>query len=218
MSVIKNITHCVFDMDGLLLGKRKIFQIFFNFVNEMKMQYYVSKAIWTQILIFFSLIADTEPIYESVVRDIANFYGKPYPHETRMRILGTTEQLTAKIAVSELDLPISTTQFHHLYTALLHKRSKNLSLLEGAERLIRHLHKHGIPICLATSSSEEMAEYKMTNHRELFDLFHHKVMGSTDPDVIDGKPAPDIFIVAGRRFPDKPKPENVSIWLLLIVK
>jgi hypothetical protein len=41
----------------------------------------------------------------------------------------------------------------------------------------------------------------------------HKVMGSSDPDVKEGKPAPDIFLVAAKRFPDSPNPEDVS-WVI----
>lgn len=79
----------------------------------------------------------------------------------------------------------------------------------GAERLVKHLHKHNIPIALATSSGEDSVEVKTRNHRELFELFGHKVMGSSDAEVKEGKPAPDIFLVAASRFPDTPKPEQV---------
>lgn len=51
---------------------------------------------------------------------------------------------------------------------------------------------------------------KTSNHLAVFDLFHHKVMASTDPDVKQGKPAPDIFLVAASRFPDNPDPSQVS--------
>lgn len=80
----------------------------------------------------------------------------------------------------------------------------------GAERLVRHLHSHGIPIAVATSSSEESVNVKLTKHRELFSLFHHIVTASSDPEVKRGKPNPDIFLVCASRFPDKPNPEKVS--------
>lgn len=147
-----------------------------------------------------------------MVGDIAKLYGKPYPHDVRMRVLGTTEQLMAKIAVTDLDLPITPAEFHKIFQMLCRKRFLNLNLMPGAERLLRHLHNNDIPIALGTSSSLEMAEIKMASHQELFDLFLHKVMGSTDPDVKCGKPAPDIFLVAGKRFADKPKSGNCLVF------
>lgn len=84
--------------------------------------------------------------------------------------------------------------------------------------MVRHLHENNVPICLATSSSKESVVVKTANHRDLFDLFHHKVMGSSDPDVKEGKPAPDIFLVAAKRFPDIPNPEDVSSFEDFIIK
>lgn len=157
-------------------------------------------------------IQDTEHIYEGTVRDILKMFDKPYPKETRMRILGTTEQMTAEIAIRDLNLPITIDEFRNLFSQILRTRLSDLALLRGAERLLRHLHAHNIPIALATSSSKEMAELKMSSHAELFNLFHHRVYGSTDPDVITGKPAPDIFLVAGKRFPNRPKSINCLVF------
>ncbi|KAG4075872.1 hypothetical protein HA402_003698 [Bradysia odoriphaga] len=158
------------------------------------------------------LLLDTEHIYEAAVREIAKSYNKDYPHDVRMKVMGTTEQMTIKIVVKELALPISEAEFQGKFTELCRKRFGKLDLLKGADRLIHHLHQSKVPFCLATSSSQEMGELKMSSHQSLFDLFNHKVYGSTDPEVKHGKPAPDIFLVAARRFQAKPSPSECLVF------
>jgi len=63
---------------------------------------------------------------------------------------------------------------------------------------------------VATSSSKESFAIKSKNHKELFKAFNHIVLGASDPEVKNGKPSPDIFEVAARRFDDKMNFENVS--------
>lgn len=81
----------------------------------------------------------------------------------------------------------------------------------GAERLVNHLHKNGIPIAVATSSTQPSMELKTQKYKPFFQQFNHIVCGGTDPDVKQGKPHPDIFLVAANRFPDKPKPEQCLV-------
>lgn len=158
------------------------------------------------------LILDTEHIYESSCRDILQSFGKDYPHETRMKVLGTTEQATARIIINDLDLPITIQQFLDKQHTICRREFKKLDLMKGADSLIYNLHRSKVPFCLATSSGQEMAELKMSSHHKLFDLFEHKVYGSTDPEVKEGKPAPDIFLVAAKRFADKPDPSACLVF------
>lgn len=66
-------------------------------------------------------------------------------------------------------------------------------------RLIGHLKAHGVPIAVATSSHRAHFLLKSQENQALFDMFDHIVTGD-DPAVVDGKPAPDIFLEAARRL------------------
>lgn len=158
------------------------------------------------------LLLDTEPIYERMVAMITKEHGSPYPKDVRMKVMGTTEQRTGQIVIEDLKLPITVPQFLHRLTELSRVQLQSPPLLRGAERLVRHLHKNNVPIALATSSGKDMVEVKTEKHMELFSLFNHKVMGSTDPDVKEGKPAPDIFLVAAKRFADAPAPDQCLVF------
>lgn len=67
-----------------------------------------------------------------MVGDIARSFGIPYRYDVRMRILGTTEQMTAKLAVNELRLPISVEEFTVRFGDLGRQRLGNADLLKGS--------------------------------------------------------------------------------------
>jgi pseudouridine 5'-phosphatase len=50
---------------------------------------------------------------------------------------------------------------------------------------------------------------KTANAAELFGMIHHVVTAS---DVLHGKPAPDIFVRAAQKFPDRPSPEACLVF------
>ena len=47
--------------------------------------------------------------------------------------------------------------------------------------------------------------------QDLFSLFGHSVFSTEDPEVVKGKPAPDCFLVAAKRWKDNPDPKHVSV-------
>lgn len=173
-TAFRPVTHCIFDMDGLLL--------------------------------------DTEHIYENSVREICGKFGKDYPRDVRMKVMGTQAQKSAEIVISHLSLPLTVPEFLKMQSIIVRKQFGSIDLMDGAEQLLRHLHETNVPFCLATSSGREMAELKISNYPDLFRLFSHKVMGANDPEVKEGKPAPDIFLIAASRFKDKPNPSKCLVF------
>ena len=44
----------------------------------------------------------------------------------------------------------------------------------------------------------------------MLSFFTHAVLSGSDPEVEHGKPSPDCFLVAAKRFENPPKPKNVG--------
>ncbi|KAL1481618.1 hypothetical protein MTO96_015334 [Rhipicephalus appendiculatus] len=67
-------------------------------------------------------------------------------------------------------------------------------------------------MAIATGSSPDLFDLKMTHHREVLAFFHHVVCGGENPEVKHGKPHPDIFLVAASKFDGKPPSEKVLVF------
>lgn len=70
-------------------------------------------------------------------------------------------------------------------------------LMPGAHRLLWHLHKHKIPVALATSTSRATFGAKMAGHGNLQSIF---TCVSCGDEVTNGKPAPDCFRQAAAKL------------------
>ncbi|XP_034836059.1 pseudouridine-5'-phosphatase-like isoform X2 [Maniola hyperantus] len=142
---------------------------------------------------------------------IASRFGKKFTFELKCKIMGQHSREFAGNIIKELDLPLTVDEFLVETRKIFIELFPQSKVMPGVQRLLLHLHKHKIPMGLATSSSIETYDMKATRHVELFRLFPYKTYGS-DPDVKRGKPSPDIFLVAAAKFAQKPAPENCLVF------
>ncbi|XP_077991694.1 uncharacterized protein LOC144445926 [Glandiceps talaboti] len=171
-----NITHVIFDMDGILL--------------------------------------DTERLYTEVYVDVIARYGKKFDWSLKPKLMGRKAIVSAGIMVDELELPITPEQLLHEGELEMKVKFPLCDQMPGADKLVRHLHKHNIPIAVSTGSTIPSFEMKTQHkHQEFFKLFHHIVCCGSDPEVKHGKPAPDAYSVAAQRFDDgSPNPSNILVF------
>lgn len=101
-------------------------------------------------------------------------------------------------------------EFQKRYQTISYKLIEDNNLKPGVEKLVNYLHAHNIPMAIATSSADSF-NIKVKKHKEILDLFHHYVLAN-DKEVSQGKPQPDIYLVAARRFEENPKPENCLVF------
>ncbi|XP_025413952.1 probable pseudouridine-5'-phosphatase [Sipha flava] len=158
------------------------------------------------------LLLDTEKVYLSSITKVLKDHGKEYTNDLRIKVMGTIPINTATIIIKELGLDMEPDELNEeLYNNQI-KHMEQVPFLPGAEKLIDHLHSNNVPIAVATSSGEKSFQVKTANYQHIFSKFHHIVLGSADPEVKQGKPAPDIFLVCASRFDEKPLPEKCLVF------
>lgn len=148
----------------------------------------------------------TEEINDKMLDELLANHGKIMPGRFSSKFLGTPIKKILKALIEELQLNMTLDELLEEMKAMILKQYREipLKLMPGAERLVRHLHKHKIPMAIATSSFREEAIVKTTQPHlaEFFTLFNHIV---SNDDVKHGKPSPDIYLKAASLFPAKPK-------------
>lgn len=156
--------------------------------------------------------ADTERCYTTVTQAIVGRFGQTFSFALKAQMMGQRSEDAAALLVDALRLPITVAQFLRERDAVLEALFADCSLMPGAERLVRHLHAHRVPIAVATSSHAEHVVLKTARHTDLFALFDHVVTGD-DAAVRHGKPHPDIFQACVARFSEPPAdPSNVLVF------
>lgn len=164
----EKVTHCIFDMDGLLIN--------------------------------------TETIYTKVTNAVLARFGTSYNMEIKSKLMGRKQPDASQILIDELGISdqVTSDELYKLMQSEWDNQVQNIELLPGAEKLVRHLKTHSVPISISTGSSEASFILKTKNFQEFFNLFDFVVKCGSDPQVKHGKPAPDAFEVARQRFLNSP--------------
>ncbi|KFK27290.1 hypothetical protein AALP_AA8G363200 [Arabis alpina] len=160
------------------------------------------------------LLLDTEKFYTEVQEIILARYNKTFDWSLKAKMMGRKAIEAARIFVEESGISdsLSAEDFLVERESMLQDLFPTSDLMPGASRLIKHLHAKNIPICIATGTHTRHYDLKTQRHKELFSLMHHIVRGD-DPEVKQGKPAPDGFLAASRRFKDGPvDPQKVLVF------
>lgn len=107
-------------------------------------------------------------------------------------MLGLTGQVKPEVFVTQ-------------YETAMKKNCHKIALMPGAERLIKHLSSKQVPIAIATGSAQVAFERKTGHIGDILRKpFSHHVFAGSDPEVKNGKPHPDVFQAAARRFRSPP--------------
>lgn len=187
-----------------------------------------------------------------MVNEILAPYNKTQSYAIKARLMGTPERVATEILLSALwpapddaskigpDCPFTVDNFLTGRNERLEEHFRRAPPLKGAVRLVKHLEKHDVPMCVATGSKRRncesihgvptppvtscvttltrmpilrAVELKSGHNGELFDPFGTRVICGDDARLQRGKPTPDIFLLAAREGLGVPEiKEGVRMW------
>ncbi|KRX22613.1 Pseudouridine-5'-monophosphatase [Trichinella nelsoni] len=159
------------------------------------------------------LLLDTEVMHEEAMDRILRRYGKRYTWEMKLKQMGRSQEDAYKIMIKEYDLPITVEEMMKETSSFYEQRFPCSKLMPGAERLLRHLNFHKIPMALCTGTKEKNYKLKTKHHQNIFQMFDVRMCIPDDAEVKTTKPEPECFLVCVKRFPKPtPAPEQVLVF------
>lgn len=85
----------------------------------------------------FLYFLDTEGVYKNAIATIARRFGKIYTSDIVAKVTGTVEKESARIAVTEMKLPMPVAEFQHEFRSLSHEffQKHAIQLMPGTLRV-----------------------------------------------------------------------------------
>ncbi|PIN22883.1 putative haloacid-halidohydrolase [Handroanthus impetiginosus] len=142
-------------------------------------------------------LLNTELVTKNILKEFLAKYGKVQDNEKEKKRLGVTFKESAVAILNDYDLPLTPEQYFEEIIPMYHGKWLLAKPLPGANRLMRHLHSHGVPFGLASNSIWKNIDGKII-HQEGWKERFTVILGSDQ--VESGKPSPDIYLEAAKRM------------------
>ncbi|KAL4334032.1 hypothetical protein GQ457_07G028750 [Hibiscus cannabinus] len=145
-------------------------------------------------------LLNTDGVVSEVLKGFLGKYGKEWDGREAQKIIGKTPLEAAAAVVEEYGLPCGKDEFLAELYPVFSAQLCNIKPLPGANRLLKHLSGHGVPMALASNSPRGNIESKIS-YQGWKDYFSVIVGGD---EVTAGKPNPEIFLEAAKRLNREP--------------
>ncbi|MSP24982.1 MAG: HAD family phosphatase [Myxococcales bacterium] len=161
----------------------------------------IPKPVGALIFDMDGLMIDSEPLWWSVERALAELHGRPFHDELASRCIGTGLANAIITMREEIALPVSVEDGVRWLVATFLSRLDELALKPGFVELLNAASAASIPVAVASSSTHALISAVLARF-SLSSRFDAVISGQ---DVIHQKPAPDIFLKAAATLRVEPQ-------------
>jgi pseudouridine-5'-monophosphatase len=168
----------------------------------------LNKKIKAAIFDLDGTLIDTQKLYDEANQLIINKYGngKPYDSELKLKIHGSSPRFGNRYLLKHFEINLSFEEFMKLKDDYIKDKIATCKEMEGASKLIKNLrNKYQYKMAIATSSFKSSAETKLANHKEWVESYFDAIITGEDKRIKNGKPSPDIFILAAKSIGMRPE-------------
>ncbi|ONI01411.1 hypothetical protein PRUPE_6G138200 [Prunus persica] len=167
-------------------------------IRKMSTAQPLKKLVSCVILDLDGTLLNTDGIVSDVLRVYLGKYGKQWDGREIKKIVGKTPLEAASAVVEDYELSCTTSELLSEIAPMFSNQWCNIKALPGANRLIKHLSGHRVPMALASNSPRENIETKISYHQGWKESFSVIIGGD---EVRLGKPSPEICLVIEDSLP-----------------
>jgi HAD superfamily hydrolase (TIGR01509 family) len=147
------------------------------------------------------LMVDTEPLARAAWDEVLAPYGHVVTDDLYRRMLGRRTVESARFVLEAFPLPLSADELIERKTAVMLGSLKGgAPPMPGLFDLLRAIESRGLPWAVATSTPRSTAEIILGS----LGLLNRLSALATGNEVVHGKPAPDIYLLAAGRLGVEP--------------
>jgi len=149
------------------------------------------------------LLLDTERVCLEIFEQACHAVGVPFLRDIYLSVIGKNavgiEQTLRAGYGPQLDYPSLHNEWRKRYNAVV--KHQAIPVKEGVIELLKWLKQNGVPTAVATSSQREVASAKL----RLAELDQYFDVYATGCEVKNGKPDPEIYLLAAERLNIEPE-------------
>ncbi|MBY0356956.1 MAG: HAD family phosphatase [Candidatus Obscuribacterales bacterium] len=147
------------------------------------------------------VIVDSEPLHLKAYQEFFSAYGIGYKQEENQQFLGCKDIAIADILIKRYNLPLGPKELVQNKEQILCRLLRtDAQPRPGLKRILQEATNLKVPMAVASSATMPAIELVM-EVLQVRNYFHHLSSGDEVPN---GKPAPDVFLLAAKRLGVQP--------------